>query len=164
MPNGFSFRLTYGNAAFNGVHYSDVAQKLQSDLARVGIKAELQPLDAVNLTSQYLTGKIQGVMASWNPVTVENQLWASGSIVRVAQRLHWDVPPDFRKLVHDAGAERDLAKSAALWRKYQEGMVDFAHLIVLFQPIYQVAVRKSVAGFNVTPAGWIAEFASAHPA
>ena len=163
MPNGFSFRLTYGTAAFNGVHYSDVAQKLQSDLARVGIKAELQPLDAASLASQYLTGKIQGVMASWNPVTVENQLWASGSIVRVAQRLHWDVPPEFRKLVHDAGAERDLAKSAALWRKYQEGMVDFAHLIVLFQPIYQVAVRKSVVGFNVTPAGWIAEFESAHP-
>jgi peptide/nickel transport system substrate-binding protein len=42
-------------------------------------------------------------------------------------------------------------------------MVDFAHLIVLFQPIYQVAVRKSVVGFNVTPAGWIAEFGSAHP-
>ena len=164
MPDGFSFRLSYGNVAFNGVHYSDVAQKLQSDLARVGIKVELQPLDAVSLSSQYLTGKIQGVMASWNPVTVENQLWASGTIVRVAQRLHWDVPPAFRQLVHDAGAERDPAKSAVLWRKYQEGMVDFAHLVVLFQPIYQVAVRKSVAGFKVTPAGWLAEFDTAHPA
>ncbi|HEX3349441.1 MAG TPA: ABC transporter substrate-binding protein, partial [Acetobacteraceae bacterium] len=146
LPEGFSFRLTYANAAFNGVKYSDVAQKLQSDLARAGIRAELAPTDPVSLTSQYLSGHVQAVMASWNPVTVENQLWASGSIVRVAQRLHWNVPPEFRQLVHDAGAERDPAKAAALWEKYQRGMVDFAHLVVLFQPIYQVPVRKTVAG------------------
>ena len=164
LPDGFSFRLTYANAAFNGVKYSDVAQKLQSDLARAGIRVELAPTDAVSLASQYLSGHVQAVMASWNPVTVENQLWASGSIVRVAQRLHWDVPADFRKLVHDAGAERDPAKSAMLWDAYQRGMVDFAHLVVLFQPIYQVPVRKTVAGFRVTPAGWIAEFDTARPA
>jgi peptide/nickel transport system substrate-binding protein len=162
-PDGFAFRLTYANAAFNGVKYSDVAQKLQADLGRVGIKVELAPTDAVSLASQYLGGKVQGVMASWNPVTVENQLWASGTIVRVAQRLHWDVPQEFRELVHQAGAERDPKKSADLWQQYQKQMVDFAHLIVLFQPIYQVAVRTSVAGFKVTPAGWIAELDTAHP-
>ena len=38
-----------------------------------------------------------------------------------------------------------MAKSAVLWRQYQEQMVEFAHLFVLVQPIYQVAVRKNVA-------------------
>jgi peptide/nickel transport system substrate-binding protein len=66
-------------------------------------------------------------------------------------------------LVHDAAAEHDLDKSAVLWRKYQEQMVDFAHLFVLVQPIYQIAVRKSVAGLKVTAAGWMAEFDTAKP-
>ena len=51
-----------------------------------------------------------------------------------------------------------------LWRKYQEQMVGFAHLFVLIQPTYQVGIRKSVAGLNVTAAGWLAEFNAAKPA
>jgi hypothetical protein len=66
-------------------------------------------------------------------------------------------------LVHDAAAEHDLAKSAVLWRKYQEQMVDFAHLFVLVQPIYQIAVHKNVAGLKLTAAGWMAEFDTAKP-
>ena len=55
------------------------------------------------------------MLGFWNPPAAENQLWASATIVRVAKRLHWDVPPDFAQLVHDAAAERDLAKAAAMW-------------------------------------------------
>jgi len=69
-----------------------------------------------------------------------------------------------RQLVADAGAERDLVKAAALYKKYQEGMVDAAHHFVLVQPVYQVAVRKSVAGLNLTAAGWMADLTVAKPA
>jgi peptide/nickel transport system substrate-binding protein len=48
--------------------------------------------------------------------------------------------------VHDAAAERDLAKTAVMWREYQCRMVGFAHLFVLIQPIYQVAVRRRSPG------------------
>ena len=70
---------------------------------------------------------------------------------------------ELRKVVDDASAERDLAKAAVMWRKYQEGMVDAAHLFVLIQPIYQIAVRKSVAGFKPTAAGWMAELGATKP-
>ena len=59
---------------------------------------------------------------------------------------------------------RDLAKAAVLYREYQKRMVDFAHHIVLVQPVYQVAVRKSVGGLNLTAAGWMADLAAAKPA
>ena len=42
-------------------------------------------------------------------------------------------------------------------------MVDAAHHVLLIQPIYQVAVRKSVAGLKLTAAGWMAELADAKP-
>ena len=69
-----------------------------------------------------------------------------------------------RKALADAGAERDLAKAAVLYKEYQKRMVDFAHHFVLVQPVYQVAVRKSVGGLNLTAAGWMADLAAAKPA
>ena len=163
VPNGFTFKLNFANQVLGGVPYRDVAQKLQSDLARVGITLQLEPMDMVTMYAAYNAARIPAVLGFWNPPAAENQLWASATIVRVAKRLHWDVPPAFRQLVHDAAAERDLAKSAALWREYQKQMVEFAHLFVLVQPIYQVAVRKNVAGLKLTAAGWMAEFDTAKP-
>jgi peptide/nickel transport system substrate-binding protein len=163
LPNGFTFRLNFANQVLSGVAYRDVAVKLQSDLARVGIKLELAPMDMVSMYAAYNAARLPAVLGFWNPPAVENQLWASATVVRVAKRLHWNVPPDFSQLVHDAAAERDLAKSAALWVEYQKRMVGFAHLFVLLQPIYQIAVRKSVAGLKLTAAGWMAEFDTAHP-
>lgn len=164
MPNGFKFQLAYGNAAIAGVTYQNLAAKIQADLARVGITAELAPMDQVNLRTAFLGGKAEAVLTFWNPPAPENWLWSSATINRVAGRVHWKVPEDVRKLVADAGAERDLARAAALYRKYQEAMVDAAHHMVLIQPIYQVAVRKSVAGLKLTPSGWMAELGTAKPA
>jgi peptide/nickel transport system substrate-binding protein len=164
-PNGFTYTLSYANQAMAGAHYANVAQKIQSDLARVNIKVELNPMDMVSMYAAYTTAfKLQSILGFWNPPAVENQLWASATIVRVARRLHWDVPEDFRKLVHDAAAERDTAKSAALWREYEGRMRDFAHLFVLIQPVYQIVVRKNVSGLKLTAAGWMAEFDTAKPA
>ena len=38
-----------------------------------------------------------------------------------------------------------------------------ANLVILFQPIYQVAVRDSVGRFPLTAAGWLAEVSGAKP-
>jgi peptide/nickel transport system substrate-binding protein len=164
LPGGFSFQLAYGNAAIAGVQYQYLAQKLQADLARVGVKAELAPMDQLNARTMYLGGKAQAVLTFWNPPAPENQLWAAATIDRVAKRVHWDVPASTRKLVNDAAAERDLTKAAALWRQYQQLMVDEANHMVLIQPIYQVAVRKAVTGINLTAAGFMVELAGAKPA
>jgi peptide/nickel transport system substrate-binding protein len=164
LPDGFSFQLAYGNAAIAGVQYQDLAQKLQSDLARVGIKAQLAPMDQLNMRTLYIGGKLDAALTFWNPPAPENWLWSGATINRVAKRVHWDVPADVRKLVGDAAAERDLAKSAALYKKYQEVMVDQANHFVLIQPIYQIGVRKSVQGLQLTAAGWMAELGGAKPA
>jgi peptide/nickel transport system substrate-binding protein len=164
VPDGFTFKLNFANQVLAGVAYRDVAVKVQSDLARVGIKMQLEPMDMVSMYAAYNAARLPAVLGFWNPPAVENQLWASATVVRVAKRLHWDVPPAFTQLVHDAAAERDGAKAAALWRDYQVKMVEFAHLFVLIQPVYQVAVRKNVAGLKITAAGWMAEVDEARPA
>ncbi len=164
LPNGFSFQLAYGNAAIAGVQYDNLAQKLQSDLGRVGIKAQLAPMDQLNMRTMYLGGKAEGVLTFWNPPAPENWLWSGATINRVAGRVHWTVPPEVRKLVDDAAAERDLAKAAVLYKKYQQVMVDQANHFVMIQPIYQIGVRKNVQGLQLTAAGWMAELAGAKSA
>src|SRR3954451_16524223 len=157
LPDGFSFQLAYGNAAIAGVQYQILAQKIQADLARVGIKVELAPMDQVNMRTQFLGGKLNAALTFWNPPAPENLLWAAATVDRVARRVHWDVPPDapVRKVIAAAAAERDLEKAAALWRQYQEIMVDQANHFVMIQPVYRIAVRKSVAGLRLTAAGWM---------
>ncbi len=158
FPNGFEFKISYGDAAVSGLSYAVLAQKLQSDLARVGIKVVLDPLDQVNLRTQYTTGHSQGgVLTFWNPSGVETDQWASASVLRVAKRIHWSPDPALRKLVLDAAAEQDVTKRTVLYLDYEKALIDQASLLILFQPIYQFAVRNTLKTFPLTAAGWEAE-------
>ena len=165
MPEGFEFEIGYGNAAIAGISYQTLAQKLQSDLSRVGIKAKLSPMDQVNARTMYTTGKAPGGMLTfWNPPAVENLLWAAATIERVAKRVHWTPPEELVKLVHAAAAERDPAKQAQMWVDYQKQMVDQANHFILFQPIYQIAVRDTLAKLPLTEAGWQLDMYAVKPA
>ncbi len=165
FAEGFEFEIAYGNAAVAGVSYQLLAQKIQADLGRVGIRAKLSPMDQVNLRTSYTTGRTQGgVLTFWNPPAVENELWAAAVVERVAKRVHWNVPPEMTDLVKRAAQETDKAKAAALWVEWQRAMVDQANHVILFQPVYQIAVRNTVKEFPLTAAGWQAELGQAKPA
>ncbi|MBM3526401.1 MAG: ABC transporter substrate-binding protein, partial [Alphaproteobacteria bacterium] len=163
LPNGFEFELSITNAAIVGTNYQVIAQKVQSDLARVGIKANLRPLDPVTLRTRYNGGQTQSVITFWNPPSPEPDLWASASIERVAKRVHWDVPQAMRDLVKQAAAEPDQAKQIALYKRYQQDLVNNAHYIMFLQPIYRIAVRNTIKSFNVTAAGWYVEMEQIEP-
>lgn len=155
LADGFEFEIAYGNAAIAGVTYQTLGQKIQADLARVNIRAKLTPMDQVNLRTTYTGNRAQGgVLTFWNPPAVENLLWAAASVERVARRVHWPVPPELDKIVRDAAAEQDPKKQADLWVEYQKQTVDNANYFVLFQPIYQIAVRSNLAKLPLTAAGW----------
>ena len=62
----------------------------------------------------------------------------------MAKRVHWTPPADLVKLVHAAAAEQDAQKHVQMNIEYQKAMVDQANLFILFQPIYQFAVRDTV--------------------
>jgi peptide/nickel transport system substrate-binding protein len=165
LADGFEFEIAYGNAAVNGITYQALGQKIQSDLARVNIRVRLAPMDQVNLRTTYTTGKAQGgVLTFWNPPAADNLLWAAATVQRVAKRVHWQVPEDLTKLVEQAAGEEDQKKAAALWEEYQRRMVDQANLIMLFQPVYQIAVRSTLAKLPLTAAGWQLDMYDVKPA
>ena len=85
-------------------------------------------------------------------------------VERVAKRVHWKVPPETDKLVRDAAATEDLKKASDLWVEYQKKVVDEAVYFVLFQPIYQIAVRDTLAKLPLTASGWQLDMADVKPA
>jgi peptide/nickel transport system substrate-binding protein len=157
FPDGFDFKLSYGDAAVSGLSYAVLAQKLQSDLARVGIKVVLDPMDQVNLRTQYTTGKSTAVLTFWNPSGVETDQWAQASVRRVAKRIHWTPSIALKKVVDAAAGEQDVKKRTALYVEYEKALIDEASLLILFQPIYQFAVRDVIRTFPLTAAGWEVE-------
>jgi peptide/nickel transport system substrate-binding protein len=165
FAQGFEMEIAYGNAAVAGITYQVLAQKLQADLARVGIRVRLNPMDQVNLRTLFTQGRQAGaVLTFWNPPAVSNDLWASAIVERVARRVHWTVPPELPALVQRASEEQNLERAAALWVEWQRGVVDAAHHFVLFQPNYQIAVRNALGAFPLTAAGWQLEMGRVRPA
>ena len=163
-PGGFEFEIAYGNAAVQGVTYQDLGLKIQSDLARVGIKANLRPMDQVNLRTEYSGAKSKGgVLTFWNPPAVDNLLWAAAVVQRVAKRVHWEVPKDVYEMCFKASVEPDGKKRAQLWVDWQKVMIDQANHFVLFQPVYQIAVRNTIDKLPLTAAGWMLDVHGVRP-
>lgn len=163
-PDGFEFELAFGNAAFNGVPYQTLALKIQADLARVGIKANLRPQDQLNMRNDYLKGLFRGgLLTYWNPPSVENLSWAEAVVQRVAKRVRWDIPKEVRDQTFEISTIQDPKKQEQAWIDWQERMVDQANLIVLFQPIYQIAVDAGMGAFPLTAAGWMIDLDGVKP-
>jgi peptide/nickel transport system substrate-binding protein len=165
LADGFEFEIAYCNASIAGVNYQTLGQKIQSDLAKINIKVKLAPMDQVNLRTTYNGAKAQGgVITFWNPPAVENLLWAAATVERVAKRVHWTPSEELVKLIHQAAAETDLKKQSDLWVEYQKEVVDLAHYIILFQPVYQIAVRDTLAKLPLTAGGWQLDINAVKPA
>lgn len=154
-PNGFAFDLAYGTAAdVGGVSYEVVAQKVQADLARVNIRANLKPMEQGNLRTAFRKGDLAATITFWNPDAVDPSLWADPTVQRVAKRVHWTPDPSVVALANQASGEPNPQKRDALYVQFQKILADQANLCVLFQPTYSHAIRDSVTGYELTAAGW----------
>jgi len=162
LQNGFSFDMQYGNTAYFGVSYQLIAQKVQADLARIGVKVNLFPMDTVNMRTQFVAGKSQSVISYWTG-NMDVTLWTQPSIERMATRTRWEVPQSMKDLVFKATREEDQQKQFAMWLEYQKILVDNANYIILFQPDIQVAARKGIAGVNLTATGGMLEMYDIRP-
>jgi peptide/nickel transport system substrate-binding protein len=59
-PNGFSMTLSYPTSGSGNMEPGPMNQELQSDLAKVGIKVQLQPIEWATMLTDFSAGKIPG--------------------------------------------------------------------------------------------------------
>jgi ABC-type transport system substrate-binding protein len=74
------------------------------------------------------------------------------------------VPAALTELVAKAGGATDPDEIRKLYREYSEALIDNTNYIILLQPVYRVAVSKSIKGWEMTATGWQVDLGAVGPA
>jgi peptide/nickel transport system substrate-binding protein len=145
--------LTYASdSTIWGIQMNLLAQKIQADLAAVGIGISLNGLPRATALQLYRDGKNQLGVWSWAADYPDGQnflVYAPGRTV--GKRAGWlpEASPDAQALAQlaaDAEAERDPAKSVGLYRKIDERLAQIGPYATLLQPAVPYAFRSNVRG------------------
>ena len=153
-PDGFPIRIDTLNAS----PFPEIAQSLQSTLAKAGIKAEIITAEGKTLWPMYRARKHEIILARWSPDYVDphsnadafshnpdNRLEAKLTGV-LAWRNAW-MDPEVNALTLKARNELSLEKREQLYLDLQRQMQTKGPFTVMFQQNEQVARQKNVKGF-----------------
>ncbi|GGQ97495.1 ABC transporter substrate-binding protein [Deinococcus ruber] len=150
-PNGFDvdFLVSTGSCS-GGVPCQDLAAKIQSDLAKVGIRANIKQMVNAELLTAYRAQKAPLIQVAWSPdypdADGNGTPLADYNAHSLAWRNGWN-NPQASKLAQSAAIEVDQTKRIALYKQLTDLMVKEGPYAILYQPYKPVVVNASVVGF-----------------
>lgn len=143
------FLATTGSCA-GGIPCSDLAAKVQNDLAAVGINANIRLMVSGEMYTIYRAQNAQLVLAAWSPDYPDPDGNATPLADFDAKSLAW-------RNVWDDATAKNLAKSAALesdpavrlklYTELTEYVAANGPYAMLYQPKIGIVVRSNVKGF-----------------
>jgi peptide/nickel transport system substrate-binding protein len=154
VPNGFKFPLKYPTGPSPaGITYESVAQKVQSDLKKIGIEMQLIPLEFTVMITQY-RAKTEIAVISYN---VPDYLGASDFTGQMilhtwAPRLRYD-DPKAKDMARKADAEVDTKRRSAMYKELLAYLVEGGPYVNLVQGKVEVVVRQNIEGYEYLPLG-----------
>lgn len=153
--NGFSFELlTSTGSVAGGLSAADLAAKLKSDLAAVGITVTIRTVQSSELYKTYREQKAQGVLAQWSADYPDPDDFAKpfGDYTQksLAWRLQWD-DPDLTKLVQQAGSVPNGDQRAQLYAQIVKAVEDRGPFVILYQPLATIAHASAVKNVFYNP-------------
>ena len=149
---GFSvdFLVSTGSCA-GGVPCQDLAAKVQADLAKVGIKANIRQMVNAELLTTYRAQKAQLIQVAWSPDYPDADGNGTPLSDYAAKSLAW------RNSWENAAASK-LAQSAAIETNSTKRLSQYAQLTallakegpyaILFQPYKPIVLQAGISGFN----------------
>jgi peptide/nickel transport system substrate-binding protein len=155
FANGFEVvHETASTSKSGGVAHLTLAQKLQADLARIGVRLKLDVQDNTINLDRYREGKTPMGARGWGPDYPDalNQLaFCPGE--KVGLRVHWkaEAAPELAQLCKQAMVELDETKRADMLKKIQLDIMDTSPWANLIQPGVQIAHRTNLEGVLYNP-------------
>ncbi len=136
-----------------GLDYTAIAQRIQSDLQRVGIKVTLNPAPTATSLQRYVDGETQLALWSYPPDFADptNMLiFSPGGFV--AERVHWDPAssPDVVRLARTAAVSVGDSR-AADFQAWQRAMNEGGPFLPLLEPSFTTVSDGSVKGVVRNP-------------
>ncbi len=148
---GFEFdMLTPQGACLAGIPCADLAAKIQSDLAKIGLKANVKQLVDSELYPLYRAQKATMVLVDWSPDFPDPDGNATPMSDFAAKSLAWRNVwnnPTAGKLAQQAALEPNPTKRAALYKQLTELQLEDGPFAILFQPTVSVTLAKTVKGY-----------------
>ena len=148
-----------------GVDTSILSQKLQLDLAAVGIKVKLVDLPYAIQVQMYRDGKVPMGLGGW----LADYMDMSDYLVflpgrTVGKRLQWfpDSSPDAQEITElgkRTETEVNRTKAIALYQQLDRRISDAGPYIPLFQPAVPYAFRSNIKGVTYTT-GWYVDYST----
>jgi peptide/nickel transport system substrate-binding protein len=145
--------ITYASdSTIFGVQMALLAQKVQADLAAVGMSVSLNGLPRPAALQLYRDGKNQIGLWAWAadyPDGSNFLVYAPGRTV--GRRAGWPAEAsaesrELAQVAREAESEVDRGKSAALYRRFQQRLAQIGPYAPLFQPAVPYAYRANVQG------------------
>jgi len=154
VPNGFKFPLKYPTGPSPaGIPYESLAQKVQSDLKKIGVEVQLIPLEFGVMITQYRAKTEIAVIGPNAPDYIGPSDWAGQMVLHTwAPRLRWD-DPKAKEMTRKADAELDPKRRSAMYKELLAYLVENGPYVNLVQPRVEVAVRPNITGYEYFPLG-----------
>lgn len=162
-PNGFDITLDYPTFTFQGVNMDTNAQKIQSDLAEVGINVTLAPAEIQVALESYRNGTEGFGYWFWGPDIldpIDMLAFVAGGKV-AAERANWtddNADADILQLRDRARVATDPAEREQLFTDIQDYMQQNGPFAPFLQPNVQTAFRSDLAGYQWHPQ-WLIDLA-----
>lgn len=153
-PDGFEADFTYWDTTNGGVNFGTNAQKIQADLAEIGIAVNLIPTDLGGWLEPYRAGTLQMTYAIWGPDFADpaNYLHFVPAVegdVTVSNRINWveaNADPEILELRDKARVEPDPEKRAEYFAQIQVYEQEKGPWAPFLQPVVQVAYKDDIVG------------------
>jgi peptide/nickel transport system substrate-binding protein len=150
------FLIPTGQAP-GGVAWSDLAAKLKSDWAQIGVTANIKATTTADLLATYRAQKGQLVMINWGPDYPDPDAnvgpFTDYNAKSIAFRNGWDDKTIVPK-ARDAALITDAAKRATAYKEITDYVLHNGPYVVLYQPTELFGLRSNVKGFNWSSIGW----------
>lgn len=153
---GIKLKLSYpSDATPNGVSFSSVAQKVKSDLDKIGIDVSLDGRPAVTFLKKYAAGENQLSVSYWGPDYPDPNdylVYAPGAAGRAAN-AKWtkDMAPEIAALGEKAGSTLDDDERGSLFQDFQRKLNEDSPYFPLFQPAQAIAGSKNLSNVVLDP-------------
>ncbi|MDR3239982.1 MAG: ABC transporter substrate-binding protein [Clostridiales bacterium] len=117
--DGFEVTLTTANFDTEGMQWTTIAQKIQSDLAKIGITVKVQTSEIGVVIDEYREGKSPFLVMHWSPdyLDINNQMaFLPGETIGL--RAHW--PADANAEMVELGAKIKVEADPQLRAEWSE--------------------------------------------
>jgi peptide/nickel transport system substrate-binding protein len=144
-------------AAPGGAQWSDLAAKLQSDWAQIGVTVNIKQVTQADLLTSYRAQKGQLVLILWGPDFADPDTnvtpFTDINAHAIAFRNSWDDATIAAK-AKEAALMTDATAREAAYKEITEYVLHNGPYAVLYQPASLFGVRNTVQGFDWNPMGF----------